>query len=359
MKKSLIFLMVLTLSLGSVLKAESNKHEARLTKSMKNEKTIFFDLQDKQDNMKKWRTIKDKIILQYKKFLERNDNISNEDCEYSTDSERRQRIIKSYNYDKTDPKINQVIEFLIFAVENEKTERLKIEAIKKLTIIALNQNEKAKSYIKDQNDNLSLSHRLTLEFKLSYLTLEDSQTTFDYFMNLIKKAQDIETTDVKYNSSDERIIAWYLISKYPSLRHSFGLDYNYGLPLLKQLIFSRDKIVGSRACSTYYDLTNRTEIKRIYKECWAKVNDKNTPRKEFINALYGLQSLYALQQSFEGIGGEHRIGFKGILGYFMDFAVLKYIPKINTKKYILVANEKEKRLSSKEKIYFSQRLKRQ
>ena len=109
------------------------------------------------------------------------------------------------------------------------------------------------------------------------------------------------------------------------------------------------------AVEDYYMFTNRAEMYRIYKELWAKVHNKNTPRKEFLDALYGLQALYFLSRA-NFI--KHKIGFKGIWGYFNSFAILEYKPEINKKRFILVATDKEKRLSDKEKVYFTDRLKK-
>jgi hypothetical protein len=172
-------------------------------------------------------------------------------------------------------------------------------------------------------------------------------------MNIIKKAQEVETTDIKYVSNDERIIAWFLMDNYFPLRYTYYKDYNYGLPLLRQLFCSRDKIVGDRSCATYYRLTNRKEMERIYKECWKKANDKTTPRKEYLDALYCLQSLYALSQIPIG---KYHIGFKGIWSYFNNFAILEYKPEINKERCILVPCGNEKRVSDKEKVYFLERL---
>jgi len=63
-------------------------------------------------------------------------------------------------------------------------------------------------------------------------------------------------------------------------------------------------------------------MERIYKECWKKANDKTTPRKEYLDALYCLQSLYALQRWFDGLGDSKRkIGFRG---YGVILIILPY-----------------------------------
>ena len=360
MKRIFLLIVFVVLLFCDLLKAENNSNWGEWFKlGMENGKKFMkkFQPPNKKRDMEKWRKQKDKIISDYKFYLERDENPEDQNCEVCGDKDRRREILASYYYDKTDPEIDKVVDFFIFVIENEKVNGFKTNALNKLLRIALTGNEKAKNYIIRQKDNTSLPKYLLLRYKISYLIMKDDKATFDYLMNIIKKAQEVETTDIKYVSNDERIIAWFLMDNYFPLRYTYYKDYNYGLPLLRQLFCSRDKIVGDRSCATYYRLTNRKEMERIYKECWKKANDKTTPRKEYLDALYCLQSLYALQRWFDGLGDSKRnIGFKGIWSYFNNFAILEYKPEINKERCILVPCDNEKRVSDKEKVYFLERL---
>jgi len=349
MKKLLVFLIVLTLGFGSILNAESDEWGAWFKAGMENGKHNEYEPEDKQENMKEWRNNKDELIQNYKKYLQRDDNSKAGECEECSDIDRRANIINSYYYDKTDSEINKIVDFFIYAINNEKNEKIKLKILLKLTELALKKNGKAFAYINNQKNNTSLSRRLQIEFKISAMNIYNDSESFNYLMDLIKQAQEVETTDVKYNSSEERIITWRLNRNFFAQRYLNGLDYNYGLPLVRQLILSRDKIVQTFAGITYYQLTNKSEMKRIYKDCWAKVHNENTSRKEFLNALYGLQALYALsKRNFS----KHKIGFKEIDDYFARFGGMSLIDN----NWRWIANSKIKKLTAKEKKYFQDRL---
>jgi hypothetical protein len=331
----------------ALLNAESDKWESWFMENIeKNKANPLPEPEDKQYNMKRWKEGKNWLIENYKKYLERDDN---RDKEQMTDMERRGDIISSYYYDGSDPEIDKIVDFFIYVFNNDDVMRFKMEAIDNITTIALGGNNSAREFIFSQVNNTTLSQRMNLQFHLANITIREDRQSLDYLMSLIIKAQDVETTNLKFGSPDEGAIAGYLNRRFFCRRYSKGLDYDYVLPLLKQIIYSRSKGSQGTAVFRYYHQTNRAEMRKIYDVCWAKVQDKTTPRMEYINALYGLQALYSLsQRNFS----KHKIGFKGILIYF-ETLILKTPTKDGL---IYVDNGKETRLAKEEKIYFQKRL---
>ena len=86
-------------------------------------------------------------------------------------------------------------------------------------------------------------------------------------------------------------------------------------------------------------------MRKIYQDCWEKVQNKNTSRKEFLNALYGLQALYSLSQ--RNIG-KYKMEIKGISSYFVQLSGLTLIKE----KWEYTETEGEARLIKEEKRYF-------
>ena len=344
MKKIIIFLLTILMIAVSILSAESDEWGAWFKTSMEMSKENPIIPEDRSINLERWKEGKNRLINNYKKYLKRNDNRKNDT---KTDLEKRRDIVFSYYYDKTETELEAIVNFFIYVIENEKNQGIILGATKNLTTIAFEGNTKAENYISTQADNSSLSHRIRLQFNLSNITIKDENQSLNYLMNLIKKDQNVETTDLKFKSSDEGTILWYLLRSFFGQRYLKNLDYEYTLPLMKQMLFSRSKSVQDLASMEYLSLTNKTEMRIIYNVCWAKVQDKNTHRKEYINALYGLQALYELRDI-----GKHAMRFKGILIYF-ETLILKTPTKDGL---IYVDSGKETRLSKEEKIYFQKRL---
>ena len=300
--------------------------------------------EDKEINIKKWKNGKDWMIENYKTYLKRDDN---SDKNQTTDAERRNGIISSYYYYATDPEIDEIVNFFIYVIENEKNQDIILGAIKNLTTIAFEGNTKAENYISKKAKSSSLSHKIRLQFNLSNIKVREDQQSINYLIGLIKKAQDVETTDLKFKSPDESTIVWYLIRKLFPKRYYSGKEYDYAVPLVKEMILSKSKIVQRFAISSYYKHTNKTEMRSIYQDCWDKVQNETTPRDEYINALYGLQALYELRDI-----GKHSMEFKGILTYFATLGGKK--PIKNGFEYIELTDES--RISKTEKQYFQKRL---
>lgn len=348
MKKTIIFVLTILIITVALLNALTVNDEwgAWFKESMSKNKDNTMEPENKQGTMYRWKNEKEKLISDYKKFLRR--DMSGAEIPQK-EIERREPIVNFYYYDETDSEINTIVDFFIYVVENDPEDVLKFKAIKHLTTIAFKNNNKAKSYIISQKNNTSISHRLNLQFHLANITLQEDQQSINYLMFLITKAQDVETTDIKFSSLDEGAIAGYLNRSFFSKRYSEGLDYDYALPLLKQIIYSRSISAQRTACLKYYYQTNREEMRKIYEDCWGKVQNKSTPREEFINALYGLQALYSLSQ--RNIG-KYKIGFKGILTYFATLGGKK--PIENGFEYIELTDEN--RITKEEKQYFQNRL---
>ena len=326
------------------MNAENDEWGAWFKENMEMSKENPIIPEDRSINLKRWKEEKNQLINNYKKYLKRNDNRKNDT---KTDLEKRRDIVFSYYYDKTETEIDKIVDLFIFVIKNEGNQGIILGAIKNLTSIAFEGNTKAESYISTQANNSSLSHRIRLQFNLSNITIKDDKQSMDYLMNLIKKDQNVETTDLKFKSSDEGTILWYLLRSFFGQRYLKNLDYEYALPLMKQMLFSRSKGVQDLVAMEYLSLTNKAEIRRIYQDCWAKVQNETTPREEYINALYGLQALYELRDI-----GKHSMGFKGILTYFATLGGKK--PIENGFEYIELTNES--RISKEEKQYFQQRL---
>ena len=330
----------------ALLNAESDEWGAWFKTSMVESKGNTMEPENKQGAMYMWKNEKEKLISDYKRFLQR--DMSGAEIPQK-EIERREPIVNFYYYDATDSEINTIIDFFIYVVENDPENMLKFKAIKHLTAIAFKNNAKAKNYIISQKNNTSLSHRLNLQFHLANITLQEDQESINYLMTLIKKAQDVETTNLKFSSPDEGAIAGYLNRNFFSKRYSKGLEYDYALPLLKQIIFSRSVAAQRTACLKYYYQTNRAEMRKIYEDCWEKVQNKNTLRNEFIDALYSLQALYSLSQ--RNIG-KYKMEFKGISSYFVRLGGLTLI----NSNWEWKGSESESRLTEEEKRYFQQRL---
>jgi hypothetical protein len=346
MKNSIVFLLLILMVSTSFLFAENDEWGAWFKESIEMSKENPIIPEDRSINLKRWKDGKSWLIENYKKYLERDDN---RDKKQMTDMERRNEIISSYYYDGSDPEIDEIVDFFIYVFNNDDVMRFKMEAIDNITTIALGGNNSARDFIFSQVNNTTLSHRMNLQFHLANITIREDQQSLDYLMSLIIKAQDVETTNLKYSSPDEGAIAGYLNRRFFSRRYSKGLDYDYALPLLKQMIYSRSKGSQGTAAFRYYYQTNKTEMRKIYDVCWAKVQDKTTPREEYIDALYGLQALYSLsQRNFS----KHKIGFKGISSYFARLGGRK--PVKNGFEYIELTDEN--RILKEEKQYFQQRL---
>ena len=214
-------------------------------------------------------------------------------------------------------------------------------------VLALKGIENARNFIKTNLNNRAYDKKVKIMFHLQNLTIENDKASIQYLLQLINESQNIKTLDLKYNSKYEVNIVWYIAKVLLQKRYENNLEYDYVLPILKQLMFSKCKNVQTVAVRAYYKLTNRAEMRKIYDICWAKVQDETTPRKEYINALYGLQALYELRDF-----GKHAMRFKGILIYF-ETLILKTPTKDGL---IYVDSGKETRLSKEEKIYFQKRL---
>ena len=338
--KCTVILILFILLTAAFLNAENDEWGAWFKRSMEESKEYTIEPEDKGLNMYKWKHKKNELINNYKHSLEK---------DTSANVSTRAEIISSYYYDSSDKEISQVIDFFIFVIENETQKFIQFEALDHLTIMGLCGQEKAKSYIYSQKNNSSIPHRLNLQFHLANITIREDEQSLDYLMDLIIKAQDVETTEIKYSSPDEGAIAGYLNRGFFSRRYNKGLDYNYALPLLKQMIYSRSVSAQRTACFKYYYQTNRAEMRKIYDTCWAKVQNNSTPRAEFIEALYGLQALYSLSQ--RNIG-KYKISFDGISSYFARLGGRK--PVKNGFKYIELTDEN--RLTKEEKQYFQNRL---
>ncbi len=348
MKKTITFLLSILIVTTALLNAlaVNDKWGSWFMESVKTSKEDPIIPEDKEYNIKRWKEGKSWLIENYKKYLERNDNLNKEQM---TDMDRRGDIISSYYYDGSDPEIDIIVDFFIYVFKNDNVMNFKMDAIDNIVTIALGGNNSAREFIFSQVNNTTLSHRMNLQFHLANITIREDQQSLEYLMSLIVNAQKVETTNIEYSSPDEGAIAGYLNRRFFSRRYNKGLDYDYALPLLKQMIYSRSVGTQRTAAFRYYYQTNRAEMRKIYDECWAKVQNETTQRSEFINALYGLQALYSLsQRNFS----KHKIGFKGILIYF-ETLILKTPTKNGL---IYVDSGKETRISKEEKIYFQKRL---
>jgi hypothetical protein len=340
MKNSIVFLLIILLITTALLNAENNewgaifKEEAERLK----ESHLMYGPEDYELVLKKWRN-PDLLMKKYIELIEISDNSKK-------NNEERVDIISPYYYDKDNKQNNEAAKLFIYSVNNDPYIDIKIIALDNLGIMALNGNMKARNFIKSNLNTTMYDHKIKTFFHLQNLTIQNDGTSIQYLLQLINQSQNIETTDLKFNSKDEVNIVWYTVKQLLQKRYEINLGYDYVLPLLKQLMFSRTKNVQTVAVRAYYKLTNRTEMRKIYDDCWAKVQDKTTPREEYINALYGLQALYELRD------GKHAMKFKGILIYF-ETLILK-TPTKDGLKYI--DNGKETRISKEFKIYMQKRL---
>jgi len=319
---------------GGIFKEIAHRHKEART---------MYGPEDYDLVLKKWKN-PENLMEKYEKLIE----ISREsNTNQSQNEEERSSIISTYYYDKDNPRNNEIAELFIYSVNNDPNLDIKIVALDNLGILALEGNSFAKNFIESNLNNTRYQHKLVTLFHLQNLTIKDDSYSIQYLLELINQSQSIETTDLKFHSKDEVNIVWYVAKVLIYKRFDRGLNYDYVLPLLKQLMYSRCKSVQTVAVDAYYKLTNSTEMRRIYEECMAKVEDKSTSREEFLNALYGLQALYELRDI-----GKHKMGFKGILTYF-ETLILKSPTRDGL---IYVDNNNEIRLSKEEKIYFQKRL---
>jgi hypothetical protein len=344
--KTKIMLLVIVITLAIIsLTAESDEWGAIFKENAQRLKVAntMYGPEDYSLVIKKWKN-PENLMEKYEKLIE----ISREsNTNQSQNSEERSSIISTYYYDKDNPRNNEIAELFIYSVNNDPSLDIKIVALDNLGILALEGNSFAKNFIESNLNNTRYQHKVVTLFHLQNLTIKDDSYSIQYLLNLINQSQNIKTTDLKFHSKDEVNIVWYVAKVLIYKRFDRGLNYDYVLPLLKQLIYSRCKSVQAVAVDAYYKLTNRSEMRRIYEECMAKVEDKNTPREEFLNALYGLQALYELRDI-----GKHKMEFKGILIYF-ETLILKSPTRDGL---IYVENNDELRLSKEEKIYFQKRL---
>ena len=348
MKILRIVLLVFFLTLLVTLIADDEELGSWFKESIEKSKENYFEPENKQITMKKWKYEKDELISNYKKYLKRDIKGDNKP---QRESETRSSIASYYFYDKTDPEINKIVNFYIFVYENDIDKFLRITAFKTLVNIAFKDNQAAIEYIHSQANNQNLNEINRLKFYIVELALIEEEQDLDYLSDIIDEAQLIETTDVEYFSPIEQTIVSTLAKFYIQKRYQKGYGYKSILPILKKLIFSRSVFAQKSACYQYYHHTNKTEMRKIFNDCWVKIQDKSTPRKEFINALYGLQALYGLSHR---IIGKHKIGFKEISSYFARMGGRK--PIQNGFEYIELSNEN--RIRKEEKQYFQQRMKR-
>ena len=343
-KKIVIFLLTILMIAVSILHAENDEWGAWFKENVRisNKTREQFPPENKSIIQHNWKYKKTQLIDNYKEFIEQHKG------EKLTKGDYPDNIlgILSYYYDESDPEIDQIVDFFIYVFENDSVESIKIDAIKNITTIALEGNTKVENYISTQADNSSLSHKIRLQLNLSNITIKDDKQSLNYLMNLIKNSQDIETTNLKFKSPDEGTILWYLSRNFFVQRYNKGLEYEYALPLMKQILLSRSKGVQDLVAMIYLSLTNKAEMRSIYNDCWAKVQDKNTPREEYIDALYGLQALYELRD------GKHAMEFKGISSYFARLGGLTLI----NDEWEYTEAEGETRLNKEEKHYFQKRL---
>jgi hypothetical protein len=241
----------------------------------------------------------------------------------------------------------EIADVFIFAFENDPNTDMKLIALDHLGILALNGIEKAVNFIKTNLNNRAYDEKVRIMFHLQNLTIENDEVSIQYLLQVIDESQNIKTLDVKYGSKYEVNIVWYIAKVLLQKRYESNLEYDYVLPILKQLMFSQTKNVQTVAVRAYYKLTNKTEMRKIYDNCWAKVQNNNTPREEYIDALYGLQALYELRDI-----GKYSMGFKGILTYFATLGGKK--PIKNGFEYIELTDES--RILKTEKQYFQRRL---
>ena len=345
MKKTITFLLTILMITTSLLNAESDEWGAWFKDSMENSKEFEKEFQPENKGIVQhnWKHNKDELINTYKEFIEehRGENLTRGNYPVEI------LDILIFYYDETNPDIDHIVDFFVYVIENDMDESIKLEVLNNITTIALEGNNSARDYIFSQVNNSTLSHRMNLQFHLSNITIKEDSQSLNYLMSLIEKAQDVETTDLKFKSSNEGTILWYLLRNSFGQRYLKNLNYEFALPLMKQMLFSRSKGVQDLVSMEYLSLTNKSEMRKIYNECWVKVQDKNTPRKEYINALYGLQALYELRDI-----GKHSMGFKGILTYFATLGGKK--PIKNGFEYIELTDES--RISKTEKQYFQRRL---
>ncbi len=316
--------------------------------SMAKNKDNIMEPENKQGTMYRWKNEKEKLISDYKKFLQRDikGNIKPQ-----RESETRSSIVSFYYYDETDQEIDKIVDFYIYVYKNDIDKFLRISAFKILVNIAFNNNQAAIGYIRSQANNQNLSEINRLQFYIVNLALIEEEQKLDYLSDLIDKAQSIETINIKYSSPIEQVIVGSLSKYYIPKRYQKGYGYKSVLPILKKLIYSRSVTVQKSACFQYYYHTNKKEMRKIFSECWAKIQDKSIPRIEFLDALYGLQALYGLSKRNYA---NHKIGFKEIHSYFVRMGGRK--PIKNGFEYIELSDEN--RIKKEEKQYFQQRMKR-
>ncbi|MCD4817778.1 MAG: hypothetical protein K8S23_03700 [Candidatus Cloacimonetes bacterium] len=348
MKKKQFIIFILFVIYLTTLIADDKEFGYWFKQSTEKSKENYFEPENKQITIKRWKHEKDKMISDYKKYLKR--DIKGE-FKPRREIETRSSIVSYYFYDKTDPEINKIVDFYIFVYENDIDKFLRIAAFKILVNIAFKDNQTAIGYIHSQANNQNLGEINRLKFYIVKLALIEEVQSLDYLSDLIDEAQLIETTDIEYFSPIEQTIVSTLVKFYIPKRYQKDYCYESSLPILRKLIFSRSVSVQKSACFQYYYHTNRTEMRTIFNEYWTKVQDKSTPRIEFINALYGLQALYGLSK--RNIG-KYKIGFKEISSYFIQFGGLTLIDD----KWIYIPSDKIKRLTKDEITYFHQRFKR-
>ena len=90
-------------------------------------------------------------------------------------------------------------------------------------------------------------------------------------------------------------------------------------------------------------------MKRLEKELWEKVEDKNTSKDEYVDALYGLQALLKLQNLWERTPDLNY----GKIKFYFDFLLIKR--RFTDKGVEYIDDGKETRVSKEFKIYMQSR----
>jgi len=301
-----------------------------------------------------WQTQKDELIKGYKEILQKD---SKDDKEKTKDIKRRGKTVSLCYYDSKDPKAENVLEFLFYVFENDSQIEIVNAAIQKISYIALDGNTDAFNFIQDHLNDENLDERVKLELHLANILVHNDEQSINYLMEEILKCQDVETLDIHFSSPIEGTIA-SSFRKLPAARYKRGLEYQYVLPLKKQLIFSRAKGLQHFTVVSYYHHTNKAEIKRLEKELWTKVENKNTPKDEYIDALYGLQGLLCLEmQGLQSLYKEKGlyvdINYGKIKSYFNSFIQRHFTDE----GAVYIDNGKDTRVSKEFKIYMQNRWK--
>lgn len=375
-KKIITLLIFIILTSGSLLaKPDSTNKESKKDDYGEWVKAVVEGMKDQEPmNMltvliPKWKNSKDEIIAEYKHLLE-NDTLDYYDPKTKelikndterilhTNAAKRCRLLGNYYYFAKWPiqlhNDDKLRDLLIYAYENDPLLSVTNLSIKGLGYFALLGDNVALDFINSHlNDDLPESVKLKLH--LANLLANNDKQSVEYLMNIISNAQNVATTDRAYGSPLEGIIGGGLM-KIPGRRLFYELDYDYILPMVKELIYSRCKGVSQNAMLLYRTCTNSAEIEKLEKKLWKKVEDKNTPRDEYIDALCGLQAMLFLR-NFRS--NSTNIDYRKIQHYFASMVT---IVAYNEKEGNIYENSKDftdPRLNLEEKIYFSTRLRSQ